>query len=211
MQHSTLLRRPCCRTTLLWYILTQCATCALLCSEPTNGAEVVVDILEHIGQEKVPQPHGLGPQAATALKGSLRKSGSIRLKDALMVAHLMQQESADQQVCYRHCVLAFMYTTNPRLAQLCCSHCSRCCALHCYFLSIGRSSSLLAMQLAFMSCRWSFQHGTPEIWLKKSCARPRQSQTSWFLHLVSMTPTHASYICPKVRAGSAGQGSAAVS
>ena len=84
---------------MLWYMLTQGTTCAMWCREPTNGAEVVADILEHIGQEKGPQPHGLGPQAAIALQGSLRKSGSIRLKDALMVAHLMQQDPADQQVC----------------------------------------------------------------------------------------------------------------
>lgn len=71
---------------------------SVCCSEPTNGAEVVADILEHIEQQKGPQPHGLGPQAATALQASLRKSGSIRLKDALMVAHMMVQESAGQQV-----------------------------------------------------------------------------------------------------------------
>ena len=80
-------------------MFTRCAACPMCCSEPSNGAEVVADILEHIGQEKGPQPHGLGPQATTALQGSIRKSGSIRLKDALMVAHLMQQEAADQQVC----------------------------------------------------------------------------------------------------------------
>lgn len=72
--------------------------CAMHCSEPSNGAEVVADILEHIGHDKGPQPHGLGPQAASALEGSLRKSGSIRLKDALVVAHIMQQQAADQQV-----------------------------------------------------------------------------------------------------------------
>ena len=77
----------------------------------------MADILEHIGQEKGPQPHGLGPQAAIALQGSLRKSGSIRLKDALMVAHLMQQDPADQQVCYRLQAVcaAYMPTTSPTL------------------------------------------------------------------------------------------------
>lgn len=71
----------------------------MYCREATDGAEVVVDILEHIGQDKGPKPHGLGPHASRALHRSLSKSGSIRLKDALMVAHLMQQEATTQEVC----------------------------------------------------------------------------------------------------------------
>ena len=67
------------------------------CSEPTNGAEVVTEILEHIGQEKGPKPHGMGPHAAIALQRSLTKSGSIRLKDSLMVAHMMDQEASNQE------------------------------------------------------------------------------------------------------------------
>ena len=69
------------------------------CREPTNGAEVVVHVLEHIGQDKGPQAHGLGPHASRALHHSLSKSGSIRLKDALMVAHMMQHEATNQEVC----------------------------------------------------------------------------------------------------------------
>ncbi|KAL0053451.1 hypothetical protein WJX82_005899 [Trebouxia sp. C0006] len=67
-------------------------------SEPTNGAEVVAEILEHIGQEKGPKPHGMGPQAAIALQRSLTKSGSIRLKDSLMLAHMVDQEASKQEV-----------------------------------------------------------------------------------------------------------------
>lgn len=67
------------------------------CSEPTNGAEVVAEILDHVGQEKGPKPHGMGPHAAIALQRSLTKSGSIRLKDSLMVAHMMEHEASNQE------------------------------------------------------------------------------------------------------------------
>ncbi|DBA85687.1 hypothetical protein WJX77_011063 [Trebouxia sp. C0004] len=67
-------------------------------SEPTNGAEVVAEILEHIGQEKGPKPHGMGPHAAIALQRSLTKSGSIRLKDTLMLAHMMDHEASKQKI-----------------------------------------------------------------------------------------------------------------
>lgn len=40
---------------------------------------------------------GLSAQASAALQRSLHKSGSIRLKDSLMVAHMMQQEAGNQQ------------------------------------------------------------------------------------------------------------------
>ena len=48
---------------------------------------------------------GLGPHAAAALQRSLSKSGSIRLKDALMLAHMMQQEAAKQEAS---CILALL-------------------------------------------------------------------------------------------------------
>ena len=64
---------------------------------------MVAEVVEHIAQDKGPKPHGLGPHslgphAARALRSSLSKSGSIRLKDALMVAHMMQQEASDREV-----------------------------------------------------------------------------------------------------------------
>ena len=82
----------------------------IACSEPTNGAEVVAEILEHIGQEKGPNPHGLRPHAAIALQHSLSKSGSIRLKDSLMVSHMLQQEVANQEASLPEpCVHALHY------------------------------------------------------------------------------------------------------
>lgn len=68
------------------------------CSEPTNGAEVAVNLLEQIVREKGPEPHGLEPYASTALQRSVSKSGSIRLKDALMVAHLVQHTADNEEV-----------------------------------------------------------------------------------------------------------------
>ena len=96
------------------------------CSEPTNGAEVVAEILEHIGQEKGPKPHGMGPHAAIALQRSLTKSGSIRLKDSLMLAQMMDQEASKQEVSWRTSCLVVQQCTVQITATCNASRCSKC-------------------------------------------------------------------------------------
>ncbi len=96
------------------------------CSEPTNGAEVVAEILEHIGQEKGPKPHGMGPHAAIALQRSLTKSGSIRLKDSLMLAHMMDQEASKQEASWCTSCLVVQHCSLQGTVTVFASHCSRC-------------------------------------------------------------------------------------
>ncbi len=104
----------------------QVLTSVFACSEPTNGAEVVAEILEHIGQEKGPKPHGMGPHAAIALQRSLTKSGSIRLKDSLMLAHMMDQEASKQEVSWCTSCLVVQQCSLQGTVKVYASHCSRC-------------------------------------------------------------------------------------
>ncbi len=105
------------------------AYCICACSEPTNGAEVVAEILEHIGQEKGPKPHGMGPHgmgphAAIALQRSLTKSGSIRLKDSLMLAHMVDQEASKQEASWCTSCLVVQQRSLQDTVKLYASHCS---------------------------------------------------------------------------------------
>lgn len=87
---------------------------------------MVAKILEHIGQEKGPKPHGMGPHAAIALQRSLTKSGSIRLKDLLMLAHMMDQEASKQEASWCSSCLVVQQRSVQGPATRYALHCSKC-------------------------------------------------------------------------------------
>ena len=83
------------------------------CSEPTNGAEVVAGLLEHIARQKGYNPQsaaldtvaaagdGLDYAAAgeTPRGRAVARAGAGRLRDAIVFGYMMQRHRARGKVC----------------------------------------------------------------------------------------------------------------
>ena len=69
----------------------------MICSEPTNGAEVVAELLEDvvIDRQKAPRLHR---QSSLALHRSSTLRGSSRLRDAVVYGYVMLRHAKQEHV-----------------------------------------------------------------------------------------------------------------